>query len=228
MRYMIHSAPSRQWYVDAFLIPSMLIQGIREKDIVVRCDTEGKGNLISCMESFLWCGQHTADGTWHLQDDVIISHDFAEKTNLYNSGIVCGAVMQDWGPDYKKIGSVPVRDHWYSFQCIRIPDKIAGECGLWFFDVCSKRKDPMYQDRIRRKKHDDDFFRYFMTERHADMYVTNLVPNIVDHIDYLIGGTLINKNRKTYINRTYYWQDNNLVQELEEKINAYKKKHNIE
>ena len=220
MRYMIHSAPPRQWYVDEFLIPSMLKQGIPEKDIVVKCDTEGKGNLFSCMDSFIWCGENTADGTWHMQDDAIISSDFAEVTRKYDSGVVCGAVIKDWGPDWTKTGVVPMYDLWYSFLCIRIPDKLAHECGVWFYTEAMKRNNSEFQKRIKRKKHDDDFFRFFLYERHQDMQIRNLSPNIVDHVDYLIGGSLVNRERKREVNRVAYWKDESLVQELEDKLYA--------
>lgn len=228
MRYMIHSAPSRQWYVDDFLIPSMIEQGINKKEIIVRCDTEGKGNLFSCMDSFLWCGQHTDNGTWHLQDDIIISRDFAEKTKEYNNGIVCGFVVKEWGPDWTKDGVWPVKDMWYSFQCIHIPDKLAGECAVWFYSDASKRTDPKYYNRVSRRKHDDDFFQFFLLERHPELQVRNLAPNIVDHIDYMIGGTLINSGRSRQINRTAYWKDENIIRELDERLCAYWHKNNSE
>ena len=218
MRYMIHSSPQRQWYVDEYLIPSMVEQGIDRNDITVWCDTEEKGNLQACMESFKWCGENYMHGTWHIQDDVIISRKFAKLTKQYNYGIVCGVVIQNWGPDYTKTGEQPVNQLWYSFQCIRIPDKLAGECAQWFFEKAMKRKDPEYRKRIRQKKHDDDFFLYFMKEKHAKDKIINLRPNIVDHIDYILGGSLINTNRQRKVNRAVYWEDEDLVEKLEEEI----------
>ena len=222
MRYMIHSAPERQWYVDEFLVPSMLEQGIREKDIFIRCDTERKGNLVSCMESFLWCGQNTDGGTWHLQDDILISHSFAERTKQYDNGVVCGMVVKKWGPDWLKTGEQKAADHWYSFQCIRVPDSLAGECAVWFFSDASKRTQAKYRNRVLRKKHDDDFFRFFLEEKHPEMTVLNLKPNLVDHIDYLIGGTLVNKDRIEKVNRAAYWEDEDekLVEKLWKQMQA--------
>lgn len=223
MRYIIHSAPPRQWYVEEFLIPSMLAQGIPESDILVRCDTEGKGNLQSCMESFQWCGENQTNGTWHLQDDVILCRNFAQRTREYNFGVVCGCVIKDWGPDYTKVMNQPVKQMWYSFQCMRIPDKIAGECAEWFFNVASKSDDYEYIKRIRRKKHDDDFFRFFLFEKYPQMDVINLKPNLVDHIDYVIGGSLINANREKDINRACWFEDQDLVEKLELKIEQIRK-----
>lgn len=227
MRYIIHSCPMRQWYVDDFLIPSMLEQGISQNEIIVHCDTEGKGNLQSCMESFQWCGEHDENGSWHIQDDVVLCHAFAERTRQYNEGVVCGEVITDWGPDSKKFGMQPVRELWYSFQCIRIPDQLAGECAKWFFEDASKRRNPEYRNRVARKKHDDDFFRFFLLEKYKTMQILNLNPCIVDHVDYLIGGSLINQDRKKSVNRAVYWEDESIVKDLEEQIKTYRESRGL-
>ena len=219
---MIHEAPSRTWYVDNFLLPSMLEQGIDLVDIVRVCDTEGRGNLLSCMTAFLWCGEHTKDATWHLQDDVVISRDFAKRTREYNEGIVCGMVVEDWGPNYLKTGWQPVEELWYSFQCIRIPDKIAGECGVWFFTDAMKRNDREYRSRILRKKHDDDFFRFFLLEKYPSIQIFNTKPNLVNHIDYLLGGSLINSEREKSVNHAAYWDDEKLLDEIGDRILQYR------
>lgn len=214
MRYMIHSDQSRQWYVDKYLIPSMLEQGIARDDIVVWCDTDKKGNLQSCMEAFKWCGENPMNGTWHLQDDIVISRKFAHTTKEYNFGVVAGFVVDEWGPDWTKTGNQRVSQLWYSFQCIRIPDNLAGECATWFFTDARYRRDYKYASRVQAKKHDDDFFLYFLQEKHPKIEVTNLKPNIVDHIDYLIGGTLINQARAKSVYRAAYWEDEDLVEKL--------------
>ena len=218
MRYLIHSAPVRQWYVDKYLIPSLVDQGISRDDIVVWCDTDKKGNLQACMESFKWCGENPTDGTWHLQDDIIISRKFAKTTKEYNYGVVAGFMVREWGPDWTKTGSQKVDQLWYSFPCIRIPDKIAGECAHWFFTDVQFRRDYKYTSRIQAKKHDDDFFLFFLQEKYPRGEIINLKPNIVDHIDYLMGGTLINQARKGTVFRACYWEDNDLVDELAKEI----------
>lgn len=222
MRYMIHSVPSRQWYVDDFIIPAMLEQGIKEEEITVYCDKARKGNLFGCMDAFRYCGNHPADGgTWHIQDDVLLSRKFAERTRKYNDGIVCGVVVKDWGPNWLATGVQPVRELWYSFQCIRIPDEIAGECAEWFYEDASKRPQSKYRSRITRNKHDDDFFQFFLLEKYPNINIRNLKPNIVDHVDYMIGGSLINSERKRAVNRVAYWEDEDLIQKLEEDLKKY-------
>lgn len=215
MKYMIHACQERMWYVKEFLIPSMTAQGIRDEEITVWNDTEKKGNLFSCMDSFMECGKHES-GTWHLQDDVIISRDFADKTKEHDQGIVCGFACKNFGPSLQERGIVPSAFLWYSFQCIRIPDEIAGECAEWFYNEA--RYYPKFKEKVADRKHDDDFFREFILERKQDLKIENLDPNIVDHIDYLIGGTLINRLRAIKVNRSAFWKDEDLVEQLEEKL----------
>ena len=52
MRYLIHTCLQRHWYVKDYLIPSMIAQGIPDEEIQVWLDSERKGNLASCIESF--------------------------------------------------------------------------------------------------------------------------------------------------------------------------------
>ena len=213
MRYMIHACPQRMWYVKRYLIPSLLTQGV--ENIEVWNDTEGKGNLLSCMESFRACGEREG-GTWHLQDDVIVSSDFAEKTRAHDEGVVCGFGCQNFGPSMQERGLVPVVFMWYSFQCIRIPNELAGECADWFFNDAMHRL--KYAQHVIERKHDDYFWREFLLERHRDLWVTNLAPNLVDHIDHLIGGTLINQQRRLQINRSAFFEEPGMVKVLEMQI----------
>lgn len=218
VKYMIHACPQRMWYVEEFLLPSMLAQGIQEDEIEIRNDTEGKGNIQSCMESFRDCGERDQErGVWHLQDDVLISRDFrAISREVSGPEIACGFACRNFGPSMQEKGRVPAQFMWYSFQCIYIPNKIAGECAEWFFDQAVRRS--AYTTKIVEKRHDDWFFRQFILERHLDDRVVNLAPNIVDHVDFLIGGTVINPLRRIKINRAEFFNDQDLVEELAEKL----------
>lgn len=215
MQYMIHASPKRMRYVEKHLIPSMTDQGILDKDIVVWNDAQGKGNLVSCMESFQDCGKRDG-GTWHLQDDVIICHDFAKRTEDFDNGVVCGFCCEHFEATTENIGEVEVRLMWYSFQCIRIPNQLAGECADWFYNDASKRD--KYRFKVLSNKYDDTFWMDFMAEKHRDMKVTNLVPNLVDHIDFVIGGSLVNKLRGNKERRAFYFEDASLVEELKNKL----------
>ena len=75
-KYIIHSCPERMWYVNNYLIPSIRDQGI--DDVSAWCDWNHVGCLHSCMNNFM--RMNDDGGTWHLQDDVIVSRNFKSRT----------------------------------------------------------------------------------------------------------------------------------------------------
>jgi len=192
----------------------MLEQGIERDEIEVRNDDKGKGNLLQCMESFKDCGEREG-GIWHLQDDVIISGDFHKRTKELNNGVVCGFCCQKFESEATRSGDVYPEHMWYSFPCIRIPNRLAKECSEWFFDDASKRR--VWAFEVNSKKYDDFFWREFMIERYPTVKVVNLRPSLVDHIDYLIGGSIINTLRKGQ-GRACYFEDEHLIKKLEEQL----------
>ena len=212
--YLIHAVPSRMWYVNDYLIPSMLEQGIVKENITVFVDDKKMGNLRACMKAF---SQVPEDGgTWHLQDDVIISHDFKEKTEQYDDGIVCGFASKYDNPNV--IGQVNVREMWFSFPCIRIPNKIARDCATW----CElyMLNNPVYSEYTKNGANDDWIFRRYIWDKHKTERPLNLVPNIVDHIDYLIGGQVREGIKRSEPVRSKHWTDEYLVEQLKEKLEA--------
>lgn len=212
-KYIVHSCPERMWYVINYLIPSMREQGI--EDVSARCDYHRLGCLENCMRVFMTANGDS--GAWHLQDDVIICRDFKNKTEeLEKSGtIVCGFV---WGKDknLNNSGIVKPEDMWWSFPCIYIPDKFARECARWFYKKAKYQN--KYKEWIRHKKYDDAFFKEFMVLNYPDEDVLNLKPSLVDHVDYLIGGSITNSIRKDKQTRAYWFEDRDLVDELAEKL----------
>lgn len=211
-KYMVHAMPKRIWYVNEYLIPSMLAQGIKEEDIRVYNDINREGNLKACMHAFEQVDD-SAEGTWHLQDDVIISHDFKEKTEEYDSGIVCG-FKSEYDGDIEP-GIVPARQMWFSFLCIRIPNAYAKGCANWVFNYMIGNQ--AYRKYWKDGVNDDWMFRHYVWSYYKKEQALNLAPNIVDHIDYLIGGT-VNSNKKIRQIRSKYWEDEYLVEELEQKL----------
>ena len=212
MNILIPAVPQRMWYVQNFMIPQLREQGYEGEQIFL--DDRKLGNLEACLQAF----EQLPDegGTWHLQDDVLICRDFAERARAHDDGIVCGFGCQNFGPSMQERGRVPAVFMWYSFQCIRIPNELAGECAAWFFDDAMHRT--RYARHVFERKHDDYLWREFLLERHRDLWVTNLAPNLVDHIDHLIGGTLINQQRRLQINRSAFFEDQDLVEELERRM----------
>ena len=206
---MIHTYPGRLWYVTDFLIPSMRKQGI--KNIEVWNDWQYAGNLLSFVASMMECGERDG-GIWHLQDDIVISHDFALKTQEYDSGMVAGYCHSVFGPLISVSGKTKAPFLWNSFPCLRIPNEIAKEFAKWYLKDARKRKN--YREWVQSDKHDDGFFHDFIDEAYPDMEVINLKPNIVDHIDYLLGGSTINADR-THESRAEFFEDHGEVRQLE-------------
>jgi len=202
-RYLIHACESRMWYVEDYLIPSLYEQGIDTVDAWV--DVNRDGNLKSCMDSFLDC-ENYGTSTWHLQDDVVISRDFAKRTQEYADGIVCGfcCSMFEFSKSYGM---------WYSFPCIHIPDYIAADCAKWFY---TERVQKQFATYVMNGKCDDEVFIHYCKANHLEY--TNLNPNLVDHVDYLIGGSLTNAQRNYKITRSSYFKDQDLVEDLAVKL----------
>ena len=220
MRYMIHAYPGRMWYVEGYLVPKLKELGIKAKDIVVWNDKDGKGNLRACMEAFAWCGAHpTKDGTWHLQDDGIPCKDFKEKTERITGDVVCGFLHRMLGEKVRRGGKPLIgcvtkpTNMWFSFQCIRIADALAGGCAEW---VESEEAHELFRERYKTGTGDDSFFRAFMIRKHQDTDVVTVVPNLVEHIAELIGGSSITPDMGRF--RAYRFDDNGEWAELEEWI----------
>lgn len=216
MEYMIHACPDRMWYVNDFLIPSMMDQGIPRESILVWCDTEGKGNLISCMDAFA-SRKEKPGGTWHLQDDVLICRDFSERTQEFGRDqIVCGYCYSGYEQGIPIAGQVFPALMWNScFPCVYIPNEIAAECADWFYNDARAR--PGFRPWVNTGKMDDNFFHAFCMERHPNEYVLNLAPHLVEHVDYIIGGSVANKWRG-HICRAFYFEDDDLTEELTAKV----------
>ena len=213
-RIMIHACPSRMWYVNDFLIPSLEGQGIDNIDLAL--DDNGKGNLKACIDSFEECGKLPGD-TWHLQDDVLICSDFAEQISEIPEGIVaCGFCHTLFEPfNRPMVGMQPPVFMFNSLPCIRIPNSIAAEFVEWYKTDARYRKN--YQDWVRSGIHDDGFWHDFYVEQHPYDWVYNIAPCLVEHVDWLIGGSISNEWRG-YICRASYWEDEYLVDELIQKL----------
>ena len=194
-KLIIHACEPRMWYVEGFLLPSLRAQGI-EPEI---CLDEGLGCLQTTMNCFKECGD-----AWHIQDDVVICEDFAERIREKPDVITCGFVYVGYGPDVGMMGRVNIRDAWYSFPCIYIPGEYAAGCAEWFETV--GQYDPRFEGFARLKTNDDGMFREYMLACHPDAEAVNLNPCLVDHVDTLIGGSIISK-WKTPRSATYWYDD---------------------
>ena len=216
---MIHACPDREWYVNDYLVPSIIEQGIPPDDVAVWMDRNQSGNLASWVESCRSL-KGIPGGTWHLQDDVLICHDFEERTRQNDGGVVCAFCHDLYEPHQLFIlgETLPVNMWRSCFPCIRIPNKIATDFAEWF-DSVENREDLQYY--IRQGKCDDVIFHTYMEEEQGYCKVTNLAPHLVEHVDWLIGGSSINSWR-CYVARGAYFYDDYLVDELAEKLSSRK------
>lgn len=215
MKVTIHSCDKRRWYVDEFLIPSLTDQGIIPN---VVNDDEHKGCLMAYVSSF-WKIKPTDDGTWHLQDDVMISKDFAKVAREHDEGIVYGFFHRHASERDFKPGRVSVMEAGYSFPCVRIPDRLASEFAEWFLSDAQFRD--KYQRYIEEKKYADVFWRDFLREKYPDEYVLCLKPSIVEHVDEYIGGSTINYWRDGWCHAEYF-DDTESLEKLRVKLTERK------
>lgn len=211
-KYLIHACPQREWYVREYLVPSMQAQGIENINVFV--DEHGLG----CLQSFVisskeYCNENTNEGTWHLQDDVLICSDFKERTEKLDYDIMCGfACTYDDNPSP---GDCNPKTMWWSFPCIRIPDNIVWGFARW---MDKRWTDSNYRMYVRAKKFDDLLFKIFLEDNYPTYNVHNISPNLINHIDYLLGGSVINKQRSLGKIESMYWNEPELVKDLERKL----------
>lgn len=183
IKVIIHACEARMWYVDEFLEPSLRKQNCNVK---VFRDTEHLGCLEACMKCF---NEVEGEGhTWHLQDDVVIAPNFYELASSYENfnGIVCGIKTRyDGGKeDTDPIPQTDKKQMWLSFPCIRIPDIIARGCAHDYYQSSVD-----YHQWKSRNRGDDMVFRKYINRAVPSAPYINAIPNLVDHIDYLIGNT---------------------------------------
>lgn len=216
MKYLIHAIPGRIKYVNNHLIPSMISQGIKEEEILVYEDAAADGNLTSTLKSIFFNIPDNYECTWHLQDDVIISSNFAVETRRYDLpldySVVCGFCSIY---DKEKAGEVYPKDMWYSFQCIKINNELAHEFARWVIKQWND-SEGKYWLQISNNKYDDYLFKSFMESEHPDMEVYNLAPNIVDHIDYLIGGSSLCDRKE--LMKSKYFKEPKLIEDLKKEL----------
>lgn len=218
MTYMIHTCNKRLWYVEKYLIPSMEEQGILRENIIVWKDTKKLGNLESFVKSMKWIANNQTylGGIWHLQDDVVISRRFKELTEKYNTGFAAGFSNKiNDGGNLNMIGVVQFNWAWFSFPCIRIPNRYAKEFVDWYENDVVPNK--LFEDWRNDGKNDDAIFKQFMLRNHPEEVCQNFIPNIVDHIDYLIGGSIINQQREG-TRRAYWFEEPKVVEDLEKAL----------
>lgn len=226
--YMIHCCNSRMWYVTKFLVPSMIQQGIPRDHIFIYQDKNNIGNLRAFVDSsnrlVSVCYKKGISGVWHLQDDVVLSKKFCETTNKYPAGIVCGFTCnynENPKPGAFKLSETEL---WFSFPCIRIPTYILSRFARWANESLWQSK--YFREWVMRNKGDDLIFQEWLYDQKdlADFTHVNLNPNVVDHIDTLIGGTVVNGQRDAdFDTHSIFWNEQDVIEDLKIKLEEYKK-----
>lgn len=221
---MIHGCNARRWYINDYLVPQLIKQGLPH--YIRWIDYQEEGNLRSFLNSvqFLidYCGDRQY--VWHIQDDVCLASDFGQRVREleYNfDGIVCGFCCEKWNLGYlNKVGVTKAKNEWYSFPCIRIPNRYWKEFLEWYQKAKGKEK---LRQLAKNGKGDDSFWVRFIQERHPDDECLNLVPSLVEHVDYLIGGSQVGKRQSGARRLAYYWEDEVALKVLENKLRFHVK-----
>ena len=190
---MIHAAPSRMKYVNEFLKPRLEVQGFRK--IVVWNDVARVGCRESYIESFKALSE--TGHTWHLQDDVLPDrrfHEWATGEWAEYPGIICGFGNTHFYNADRFGHAHNCEDMFYSFPCLRIPNQVAKDFLEWF--EVAKEKDVNIIEKLPSGKYIDYFFKLFIGNNEKEIAIYNFFPNIVEHVDEYITGSLINKQRE--------------------------------
>ena len=209
MKYMIHTYPKRMWYVINYIVPDLIKQGVRKDDIQIISDSEGLGNL----EAFIKSLDLVEEDTWHLQDDILISKHFKDKCEVLGrlGIIVTGFVHYEFNSgSLLQTGFTKPLYMFMSFPCIFIPKRYSDHFKRWIRLESTYKK---YKERIDTKKNDDWLFYRFMCDIYPNDEIYNTKECLVDHVDYLIGGSSIN-NRINKVS-AYYWNEFDRNKELE-------------
>ena len=102
---------------------------------------------------------------------------------------------------------------WFSFPCIRIPTTILRAFVDWANVNLWQGK--YFKNVIRRNNSDDLVFREWVYDNYPDMTHLNLSPNIVNHIDKYLGGSVCNQQRdKDQDTMSIFWNDTGELQSV--------------
>lgn len=209
------------WYVNGYLAPELKRQGA---DVDIYCDTDKLGNLRACMTAF---ANVKGDGhTWHVQDDILPARDFVKRCEALEDmeGPIYGFCCRNFGDRLDAYGEVYIPDAWNSFQCVRIPNEYARECAAWVKSGAfwGESDSPELPILYHLGNGDDTFFHKFMEARHGMETAYNVKPNLVEHIDWLIGGSSL-QTWRDFLAKAEYWEDPALVTEVNTIIQKIKR-----
>lgn len=202
--FIIHCVPKRKKWVDGYIIPEL--KKHNQKYIIYE-DTKGDGNLKSFTKS-LDKVKNIPNGCWHIQDDIYFSSDFFERIKtLPKDMLIAGFTSADWC--HGREGIQFIQGGWLSFQCVYIPTKYVSGFRQFLKDYYED-----YKQMIDSGCCDDTLFQKYIKKKFPEDWCLNVKPNLVNHIDYLIGGTTIHKNFKPHL--ALYWDED--IKEMEREV----------
>lgn len=191
MDILIHASLKRMWYLTNFLLPKMPIRKLK-----IYYD-RGYGNIEAYLRSYNTLPN--SGDTWHLEDDVLPDRRFFKWAEEYEDfgGIVCGFYTTE-------------EENMYSFPCIRIPNYYIKD----FLEWVKVTDDQCVKDRMKLGKGIDFIFnRYWLTHK---IPMIKHDPCMVEHIDDLIGGSLLNIREKPL--KALRFEDDEAIENLKRRL----------
>ncbi len=203
-RVFIHACKAREKYVIDYLVPELTKQGFDPIDIYF---DHGSGNLEAYIASYK--ALPDKGNVWHLEDDVIPDRRFYNWACALSAfpGIVCGfGSSQYYG--LRDFGyCLDASEMFLSFPCIRIPCETVKGFLRWFD---ANRQN--YKRLVKTGKNIDRFFRDYAMM--TGLTAFNFKPCMVEHIDSLIGGSLVNPDRGEA--RALIFEDDDAINRLKD------------
>lgn len=199
MDILIHASRPRLKYLEGYLAKKL-----PKAHLMV--DYYGEGNIEAYRGSYRVMYHNGVlpkrGNTWHLEDDVLPDRRIMKWMRELESreGIICGFGTTE------KFGEVKPEDMWYSFPCIRIPNDYLRDFEHWI----ETSGDEDVAERMKLGKGIDFLFRKYVIQNPIPIYHTN--PCMVEHIDDLIGGSLINERDKPI--KAIRFEDHEGIEEL--------------
>jgi hypothetical protein len=186
----IHACKQREKYVTECLVPELINQGFKERDIMIHMD-DGSGNLAAYLEAYWDLPDH--GDVWHLEDDVFPDprfYQWAFGLSFFPKTIIAGfGAGQNYG--LRDFGyCVEPGELFLSFPCIRIPCETIKDFLQWF-DLNSKRSD--VRDATKCGNGIDGAFKLYIIDKGIVGF--NFRPCMVEHIDDMLGGSISNPKR---------------------------------
>ena len=117
------------------------------------------------------------------------------------------------------------RKMWYSFPCINISTELTTEFAKWA--NANLWQSQHFKEAVKRNNCDDLIFREWLYDTHGKTEEINLAPNVINHVDKMIGGSMCNKQRDPNKDTmSIFWDEDDVIANLEKELKIYWSKRN--